>query len=333
MLIEEKKIKNERREQTFSQQVKEEIAATLNEKSFNESWSFLSAFIKQNGSLTLNGMKLGVDIQTANPVIARRVFQILRKFYPDVIIEIVVRKTVKLKKQTLYVLRIKDNDKTFLKEINFFDGEGFIMTLPERVKEKERLLLSYMQGLFLATGSINNLQLSSYHLEISFAQEEHAYAVQEIMGKQGIHFKTIKRRNYQILYIKDSTMIGDYLAFMQAIQARFSFEDIRISRDMMNSMNRLINCEVANEQKSQKATAIQIENILYLKEERENEVFSEKEEAIFELRLQHQDVSLAELSDLLSSEKHVDVSKSGLNHVFRKIAKKVKQLKENNLSL
>ncbi|MGL5043121.1 MAG: DNA-binding protein WhiA [Culicoidibacterales bacterium] len=321
-----KMMKTEKKEQTFSQQVKEEVAANLSDISFSEATAFLAGFIKQNGSLTFNNMKLGVDVQTANAVVARRVYQLLRKYFPELIIEIVVRKTVKLKKQTLYVLRIRDDSKQFLANIHFFDGSNFLFEMPGAYKLEEKLLVSYVQGLFLGTGSLNNLQLSSYHLEISFAQIEHADGVMAALIPFNILFKKVQRRKAYLLYIKDSTMIGDFLAFLQAIKGRFAFEDVRISRDMMNSMNRLINCEVANEQKSQKATDQQIKNIRFVYAKLGADVFNEKEAAIIEMRLKYQDVSLVELADLLTVEKNMMISKSGLNHFFRKIAKKANDL-------
>lgn len=324
-----KMMQAEKKEQTFSQRVKEEIAANLNESSFEEATAFLAGFIKQNGSLTFNNMKLGVDVQTANAVVARRVYQLLRKHFSDLTIEIVVRKTVKLKKQTLYVLRIKDEQKLFLKQIHFFDGSNFLFSIPKEYENNETMLIPYTQGLFLGTGSINNLQLSSYHLEISFAQEEHADDVMAALIPFDILFKKVKRRKAYLLYIKDSTMIGDFLAFVRAIKARFAFEDVRISRDMMNSMNRLINCEVANEQKSQKATEQQINNIEFVQMKLGKDIFNEKEAAIIDMRLLYQDVSLMELAELLSTEKNLQISKSGLNHVFRKIAKQADALRKN----
>jgi len=318
-------ITKSKQEYTFSQEIKEEIATALLDVSKQEVCAFLSGFFKQNGSLTFNNGQMGLDVQTANAVVARKVYQVIKRYYASIKVEIVVRRMVKLKKQNIYVLRIFDQTKAFFKQIYFFDEQGFSFGVPTPYRSGN-LLHYYMQGLFLGSGSINNLQQSNYHLEIACSHEVFTFDVMQCMKPYEIEFKQIKRRNLYVLYLKDSTMIGDFLAFMKANNARFAFEDVRISRDMMNSMNRLINCEVANEQKTLKASEKQIANVILLKKNLGKEYFNEREQKIVALRQLHPEVSLTELSELLYQEYNLQISKSGLNHVFRKFAEKAKQI-------
>jgi len=318
---------------TFSQEVKEEVAIHLDEATFLDMCAFLAGFMRQNGSLTFSYGQMGVDIQIGNAVVARKLYQVIRKFFPQIQIEISVRKMVKLKKQALYILKIKDSSKEFYWQTYFMNNEGFITSIPLEYCQNDRYLTYYVQGLFLSSGSINNLHLSSYHLEIALSNEEHARDIQTTLLRHDIQLKIVKRRKQFVLYIKDSTMIGDFLAFLRATNARFAFEDIRITRDMMNSMNRLINCEVANEQKSQKAANKQVDNILYIIDKLGMEKFSEKELLVVDARLQFLDVSLVELSEVLYEQHNLQISKSGLNHVFRKFAKEADELRKNALLL
>jgi hypothetical protein len=307
-------------EHTFSQMVKEEIATLLGKATKAEFTAFLSGFFKQSGSLRLQGGMRGIDVQTANAVVARKVFQEIKRHYPAIQVDIVVRRMVKLKKQNIYVLRISDPQNTLLVATSFFDAEGgFSFTVPTEYRQGH-LFHNYMQGVFLGRGSVNNLQQTNYHLELSFLQADYGLAVKDCMAHYGINFKQIKRRGAFILYLKDSTMIGDFLAFIKASHARFAFEDVRISRDMMNSMNRLINSEVANEQKAMKASKKQVENIRIIEQYIGLQYFNEREQLVATARIQHPEISLNELSDVLFEEYRMQISKSGLNHVFRKFA-------------
>jgi len=300
--------------------VKEEIATTLSKETKSEFTAFLSGFFKQSGVLTLHDQKRGVEVQTSNAVVCRKVYQELKHHYPAISVEIVVRRMVKLKKQNMYVLRITDTNNMLLTATAFFDNNGgFSFSVPTEYRQGH-LFHSYMQGVFLGRGSVNNLQQTNYHLELAFLQENYGLDVMACMAQYDINFKQIKRRGSFILYLKDSTMIGDFLAFIKANNARFAFEDVRISRDMMNSMNRLINSEVANEQKVMKASKKQMHNILTIEKNIGLEYFSEREIVVAEARKKYPDISLAELSDVLFEEYHMQISKSGLNHVFRKFA-------------
>ena len=162
---------------------------------------------------------------------------------------------------------------------------------------------------------------------MSLTSESLAREVMAEIAKYQVEMKLVKRRNQFVLYIKDSTVIGDFLAFIEAMNARFAFEDVRITRDMMNSMNRLINCEVANEQKSMKATEKQITNIQYLLKKLGREHFNDKEKQVIDMRVLYQEATLTELSEFLLEETRMQISKSGLNHIFRKINKKADDLR------
>lgn len=319
-------------ERTFSQEVKEEVAINLESATREEIIACVSAFVKQTGSFSFFGGRMVLDIQTSNAVVARKLYQILRQTFSQITIEISVRKMVKLKRQNIYILRIYDTTKQFFEEIDYYyaNDQGFSLTIKDEYKQNPALLSYYVQGLFLGAGSINNLHLASYHLELSFTHEAHALDIIQAVATQGIQFKIIKRRKFFVLYLKDSTMIGDLLAFMHANKARFAFEDVRITRDMMNSMNRLINCEVANEQKTQKASAQQIANIAFLRQTLGKDYFHDREAIIVKTRIQNPEASLLELSEHLYEQHNIQMSKSGLNHFFRKIAKQVEEIKKSS---
>ena len=146
----------DKNEQTFSKDVKEEVAGDLMSRTLEEVTLFLAGFVQQTGSIVFNNGKMTLDVQTGNAIVARRVYQALRHFYPGIQIEITIRKMIKLKKQAMYVLRITDPTKTFFEDIFYFDADGFVQTIPKVAIGNEALFIAYIRGLFLGSGSVNN---------------------------------------------------------------------------------------------------------------------------------------------------------------------------------
>src|SRR5690606_2802507 len=174
---------------------------------------------------------------------------------------------------------------------------------------------SYLRGAFLAGGSVNNPEGSSYHLEIASMYEEHCQALVELANGFSLNARCIERKKGYMFYIKEGEKIIELLNIIGAHQALFKFEDVRIMRDMRNSVNRIVNCETANLNKTIGAAVRQIENIRLLEKEIGLHNLPEKLREVAEVRLQHPDMNLSEVGELLGGK----VSKSGVNHRLRKI--------------
>ena len=175
---------------------------------------------------------------------------------------------------------------------------------------------SYLRGAFLAGGSVNNPETSSYHLEIFSLYKEHSEALCELMNSFDLNAKTLERKKGYMTYLKEAEKITDFLIIIGANNAMLKFEDIRILRDMRNSVNRLVNCETANLNKTIGASVRQVENIKYIQGTVGLDVLPEKLREIAELRVAHKDVTLKEFGEMVSSG---PISKSGINHRLRKI--------------
>src|SRR5699024_1424745 len=126
---------------------------------------------------------------------------------------------------------------------------------------------SYLRGTFLAGGSINNPETSSYHLEIFNTHAEHNDALCKLMNTFDLRARTLERKNGYIVYLKEAEKMTEFISIIGAHNALFKFEDVRIVRDMRNSVNRLVNCETANLNKTISASVKQVENIKYIKEQ------------------------------------------------------------------
>lgn len=278
--------------------------------------SELSALIRMNGSLSFSNRHLVIDIQTENAAIARRIYTLLKKNY-GVNVELLVRKKMKLKKNNIYIVRLSERAKEILMDLKIL-GEGFtfVHNISEKLVAKKCCKRSYLRGAFLAGGSVNNPETSSYHLEIYSLYKEHNDALCELMNGFDLKAKTLERKKGFITYLKEAEKISEYLRIVGANNAILRFEDVRIVRDMRNSVNRLVNCETANLNKTIGASLRQVENIQFIESTVGLGILPDKLREIAELRVAYQDVTLKELGEMVSGGK---VSKSGINHRLRKI--------------
>lgn len=285
--------------------------------------SELSALIKMNGALSFFNGDWIINVQTENAAIARRMFSLIKQVY-GVEIELLVRKKMKLKKNNVYICRIKDDSAVVLKDLNIMSG-GFITNeIGDEIRKNDCCIRSYLRGAFLAGGSVNNPETSAYHLEIGSLYEDHAIALTELMNGYELNAKYIERKRGYITYLKGAEKIAEFLSLIGGYQALLKFEDVRIVRDMRNSVNRLVNCETANLNKTISAAMRQVENIQFIDEEIGIPELPDRLREVARLRVLHQDVSLKELGEMVSTGV---ISKSGVNHRLRKLDKIAEQLR------
>lgn len=288
----------------------------------------LSALIRMNGSLSFSSRKLIVDIQTENAAIARRIYTLIKRNY-QVQVELLVRKKMRLKKNNVYIVRLTEQAKFILEDLRIL-GEGFtfVHDISSDLVKKKCCKRSYLRGAFLAGGSVNNPETSSYHLEIFSMYKEHNDSLCELMNTFSLNSKTLERKKGFITYLKEAEKITEFLNIIGAHNALLRFEDIRIVRDMRNSVNRLVNCETANLNKTIGAALRQVENIRYIDQSVGLHILPGKLREIAELRVAYQDVTLKELGEMVSGG---TISKSGINHRLRKIDEIAEKLKAGKL--
>jgi DNA-binding protein WhiA len=174
-------------------------------------------------------------------------------------------------------------------------------------------------GAFLARGSVNDPETSKYHFEITLEDAKNTTFVQHIMNDRDFNAKIIKRRNKLVVYLKEAEKIVDIIRFIGATNQAFAYEDLRIERDFNNSINRIINCEVANEQKTLSAANEQLKYIKYLEYNYPLEKIDPKILTVMKVRQDNPEASLMELLEILETEYGQKLSKPGLSHRFAKI--------------
>ncbi|WP_010290202.1 DNA-binding protein WhiA [Kurthia massiliensis] len=276
----------------------------------------LSALIQMNGSLSFANRQLSLDVQTENAAIARRMYTILKRLY-DYPIELLVRKKMRLKKNNVYICRVRDGAKELLESLEILSGNFlFNHEIAQDLIDTSDKRRAYLRGAFLAGGSVNNPETSAYHLEIYSLYKEHGEALATLMNGFDLNAKTIERKKGFVTYLKEAEKISDFLSLVGSHAAMMKFEDVRILRDMRNSVNRLVNCETANLNKTIGASLRQVENIKYIDQMIGIEQLPDKLREIARLRVEHQEVTLKELGEMVSTG---TVSKSGVNHRLRKI--------------
>src|SRR5699024_10232439 len=298
---------------SFASDVKKELT-TLEISNPDNAKAELSALLRMNGSLGLKNQHFTLNVQTENAATARRILGLLQKFYrlPS---EISVRRQMKLKKNNLYVVRITKGVNELLDDLHIFEGFELLPTVPDEWLEPEGKARSYLRGAFLAAGSVNNPETSRYHLEIYSLYEEQATQLSNLKNRFDLNAKVVERRSGFIVYLKEAEKIGDMMKVIGATNAMFRMEDVRIIRDMRNSVNRLVNAENAYLDKTVNASQKQIDDILFLDEEIGLGRFPEKLREIAEVRLAHREDPLSALGKYVPSG---EMSKSGVNPRLRK---------------
>ena len=288
----------------------------------------LLALIRMNVSLGIANRNMILNVQTESPAIARRIYSLLKQFY-QVESEIVVRRKMKLKKNNQYVVRLRYHAQEILSDLGILEGFQIKEKVPMTLLKDDLMIRSYLRGAFLAGGSVNNPETSRYHLEIYSLYEEHNEMIAQMINRYRLNARTTARRSGYIVYLKEAEKIAEFLQLIGATNGMLKFENIRIVRDMRNSVNRLVNCENANMDKVANASNRQIENIRLIDSMVGLDSLPEKLRAIAETRLAHQEVSLKELGVLVPGG---PISKSGVNHRLRKLnayAEELRQAKSN----
>ena len=176
-----------------------------------------------------------------------------------------------------------------------------------------------LRGVFLVSGSVNDPKTSRYHMEFILDTKEYANFINKLLNTYDLNSKIIKREKNYTVYIKEAEKISDFLRVIKAFSAVMYFEDIRIYRDHKNMTNRLNNCEQANMDKVFMTANKQINDIEKLYELDMVDLLDEKLKTVIEYRMKYKESSLKELAEIMSFETGTEITKSGLNHRFRKI--------------
>ena len=306
---------------SYSGRIKEELAREI-PKSRHCCIAELAAVISLCGNVHFDEYdRVRIEIHTENAAAARKYFTLLKKTF-NISSDLSFRQGFGSRKTAMCILTVDDDDaaaRDVLKAcrlIRDFNEIGEDMALTDKLLlKRDCCRRAFIRGAFLASGSINDPQ-GKYHFEIVCHTPEKAEQISGLMRSFDISARVTKRRNSYIVYVKDGSSVADLLRCMGAYTALMDMENIRIMKDMRNQVNRQVNCETANINKTVAAAMRQIDDINYLKE---SHIFDELPDHLKEaaqLRVRFPEASLAELGSMLKDP----VGRSGVNHRLKKIS-------------
>lgn len=269
-----------------------------------------------------------LEVRSENSVVLRKCFTLLKKTFN--INDSVLKDYSELQGKTGYYqfsLTSVQDVESILEACKWEKNVDGFLERPETISS---LLIksscckrAALRGAYLTIGSMSNPQ-RSYHLEFVCASEKQAMQLCEILSGFGLEAKIVQRKKYYVVYMKEGSAIVDLLNIMEAHVALMELENLRILKDISNSVNRRVNCEAANIVKTVNAANRQVADIELIKEKKGISALPENLREAAVLRLEHPDATLSELSQMMNPP----IGKSGMNHRLRKLSEIAEEIRE-----
>ncbi|MCI8724695.1 MAG: DNA-binding protein WhiA [Hungatella sp.] len=314
---------------SFSSRVKEELSRQLSPARHCQI-AEIAAIISLCGRIQIDEHdRYRIKISTENVAVARKYFTLLKKTF-NISTDVVIRHNSCLKRNWTYGVAVSEDEdaRKVLLAVKLLDDRGEI---GENLSVVKNLVIqnpccrrAFIRGAFLAAGSISDPE-RFYHFEIVCAVKDKAKQLQDIMATFGLDARIVARKKYFVVYIKEGNQIADILNVMEASVALMEFENIRILKEMRGSVNRQVNCETANINKTVSAAVKQTRDITFIKETIGFDSLPKNLADVARARLERPEATLKELGESLSPP----VGKSGVNHRLRKLSIMAEDLRES----
>ena len=300
---------------SFSGQVKKELCEQISPARHCQ-LAEISAIIAFCGKIVVDkNQTLILKLQTESTILTKKIFVLLKQVL-QVSAELTTR-SISAKKNLYELILTAEETALVLAACKLTVAEeknGRSLLVEQTIVNKSCCRRSFIRGAFLAAGSVSNPN-KAYHFEVVVNQEKNGDLLCEVMRSFEIDAKMIERKYHYVVYVKEGAQIVDLLNIMEAHVALMEFENVRILKDMRNTINRKVNCEAANINKTVKAATRQVEDILYIREKIGLETLAEGLEEIALLRIEYPEASLKALGEMLNPP----VGKSGVNHRLKKL--------------
>ncbi len=304
---------------TFTSEVKKEISRLPTDRSLCP-LAELAAFMRLNGVLNLSGGKgFGVSMRTENAAVARRMFKLIRE-YSFLSVQVLTRSNKRFQKRRTYIVRIDPQQETadFLRELGLMAADySIIPGIAEEFRSNSACRRAYLRACFLASGAVSDPEKGDYHCEISTHDEIHLEHLLKLSAREGLDWRPLQKKSRVMLYLKDSRKITEFLAMIGASSASLEFENALVYREMRNRVNRLVNSETANLNKTMRASLEQRSNIQIVDEMIGLDELPPDMQLVAQVRIDNPEDSLSELAEKLPGQ----WNKSKVNTVLRKFAK------------
>lgn len=320
---------------TFSALLKKDLSK-VDSKGKNNARAELSGMIGAIGTIAIEEEgKLSLSIKTENPSVAARGYVLIKEIY-QIKGKIKVEKTKKFKNHHAYMVLLENfmEVKKILLDTKILtyntNGQSFyVQKVPENLTKTFEQKKAYIRGIFLGCGSISNPE-KTYHLELvgkkspQTKKNPFLQSIKELLETFEIKSNLIYRKTHWVLYLKEGESVANFLNVIGAHRGLFEMENIRIVKEMRNEVNRKVNCETANMNKTAAASYDQKEDILFLKRKIGLNNLPKNLYEIAEVRLNYPDDSIKELGERLDPP----VGKSGVYHRLKKLSDLAEKMKE-----
>ncbi|MGM0602946.1 MAG: DNA-binding protein WhiA [Bacillota bacterium] len=306
---------------SYTDRVKDELTRYEN-RSYEEQLAELAALIRMDGSIQITHRHLAVKIKIYHGNLARRIFSLIKERF-GFSIEIIVRQNKKFNRKHSYelILTPQPGIREFLLELGFLNPQNnLIFSIKEEYFNNRKLAQAYLRGIFLGGGSINSPK-SEYHLEFRCERSSLAEDLVNLLKKFDLNPHQTEHKGNNVVYFKKYEEIVKILNIIGAHKSMLDMENIQIVKQVKNDVNRKVNFETANLEKTVSAAADQLDNIRLIEEKQGLDSLSSSLKEIAELRKENPYASLKELGEKL------DLSKSGVNHRFRRLKKAADEIR------
>ena len=313
---------------SFSSTVKEELSRQLTPARHCQI-AEMAAILSLCGRVKISASDhFAIGIHTENLAVARKYFTLLKKTF-NIKTDVLIRRGLLPARSMTYVVAVREHADALrvLQAAKLLDAKGEIaedLSLVHNVIVQNACCRrAFIRGAFLAAGSISDPE-KFYHFEIVCATEPKARQIQSIMATFDIEAKIVMRKRYYVAYIKEGSQIVDMLNVMEAHLSLMELENIRILKEMRGNVNRQVNCETANINKTVSAAVKQINDIVFIRDTAGFESLPPGLAQIARARLEKPEATLKELGEDLEPP----VGKSGVNHRLRKLCELAERLRE-----
>ena len=309
---------------SFASELKEELSKISNHNNECCKLAELAGYLITNCHVAKEDGKFILKMVTESASAIRRVYNAFKNIYG--IEPITNVEKAQVEGSSLYELNVVDSEalqKVFSNAlVNIDSNLQIIVDDQGKIKEKDCCKRSFLRGVFLGGGSINTPE-NAYHLEIVLNNVQNANFINSILHDIGINAKILKRKKMTVIYLKDAEEISNFLALIGSNKGTISYEQTRVMKEYRNNVNRRINCEVANMDKTAMAASKQLNDILLLKKKHAFETLPKELKEIAKLREKYPEASLEKLGEMLEPK----LSKAGVSHRFKKISLIAAELK------
>ena len=300
---------------SFTTQVKEDLLHYENDD-YNIEYAEVLGVLRFAGEVKL-GKNLGISFTCNSMGIIRRYIKILKEKY-DLDYSVLSRTISRLDNHVVFTCEISKGADSIIKDYNLL---GFEMNEFENEEQKK----AFLRGAFLVRGSVNDPNSKSSHLEISYNSDTEILALQRIMNEFDLNARIAKRKNNYIVYIKSKDSIGEFLYLIGASKSMEYYQNIIITKEIKTTAKRTINLDLANQTKTNSAASEQLKNIQYIEYHFDLSKLDNKLLMVMKVRKDNVEASLSELLEIIHEEYDPYLTKSGLNHRFRKLKELVEE--------